>query len=280
MKCIPYIAAILLMAACTPDSGGGDLGPLPQVSFTAMPMQGKPNKIIVQNTTPATFQWRWFNGLGAASVGNRSKDTLTFAKKGEYVISLQAFGKGGFATASQKVVIANDAPKTEILKGGDMEAGANAHWTILNTGGMQTGIQFVNGKLVFTNTDAGSNGAIYQAVTVKKDVEYTFSANVKGSGATNTWFEVIIGTAVPEQGKDYSGNKFVSLNTWAGCGKVPFDGDIAEIGCDGSGTGKGGVIKFTTAGTIYIVIKAGSSGGTLGTGGIAMDNVKFLEEQL
>ncbi len=180
------------------------------------------------------------------------------------MISLRAFGKGGSATASKKVTVA-EIPKIDILKGGNMETGADAHWTILNTGGTQTAIQFVNGKLVFSNT-GDSNGAIYQAVTVKKDVEYTFSGKVKGNGASNTWFEVIIGTSAPVQGSDYSANKFLSLNTWAGCGKVPFDGDINDIGCDGSGTGKGGIIKFDAAGTIYIVIKAGSGGGTLGTG--------------
>lgn len=279
MKFIPYIAAAaFLMTACSPDSGDAELGPVPQVSFTATPMQGRANKIIVENTTPGTFRWLWYNGVSTASVGNRVKDTLTFPVKGEYVISLRAFGKGGSATASQKVTVA-EIPKTDILKGGNMEAGANVHWTILNTGGVQTSIQFVNGKLVFSNT-GDSNGAIYQAVTVKKDVEYTFSGRVKGSGASNTWFEVIIGTTAPQQGSDYSGNKFLSLNTWAGCGKVPFDGDLAEIGCDGSGTGKSGIIKFDTAGTIYIVIKAGSGGGNLGTGGIEMDDVKFLEEIL
>ena len=38
-------------------------------------------------------------------------------------------------------------------------------------------------------------------------------------------------------------------------------------------------IKFATAGTIYIVIKAGSSGGTMGNGGINIDDVTFSEEQ-
>ncbi|WP_341835928.1 hypothetical protein WJU16_24200 [Chitinophaga pollutisoli] len=275
MKFIPYIAAAALcMTACTPGSEDAELGPLPQVSFTVTPMPNRPNKIIVENTTPGTFRWFWYNGVSTAHVGDRPKDTLTFAEKGEYVISLRAFGRGGSATASQKVAV-EGIPN--ILKGGDMEAGANAHWTLLNTGGTQTSIQFVNGKLVFSNT-GNSNGAIYQALTVKKGIDYIFSGKVTGNGATNSWFEIIIGTAAPVQGSDYSGNKFLSLNTWSNCGKAPFNGDINDIGCDGSGTGKGGVIRFDADGTIYIVIKAGSSGGTLGTGGIQLDDVRFLEE--
>ncbi len=79
MKLRLYIAAAVLgMSACTPGSGDNDLGPLPQVSFTATPMPNRPNKIIVENTSPGTFRWLWYNGIATASVGNRVKDTLTF----------------------------------------------------------------------------------------------------------------------------------------------------------------------------------------------------------
>ncbi|WP_423735070.1 hypothetical protein [Chitinophaga caseinilytica] len=277
MKFIPYIAAAaMLMTACSPDAGDAELGPLPEVSFTATPMPNKPHKIIVESTTPGAFRWLWYNGVAANPIGTRSRDTLTFPEAGEYVISLRAFGKGGSATASKKMTM-EGIRRINILKGSDMETGANAHWTILNTGGDQTAIQFTGGKLVFSNT-GNSNGAIYQAVTVKKDVEYIFAGKVKGNGATNTWFEVIIGTAQPEQGKDYAAFKLVSLNTWAGCGKVAFDGNLTALSCSSDGANTG-TIKFDKDGTVYLVIKAGSSGGTLGTGGIQMDDVQFLEEQ-
>ncbi|MCK7556617.1 hypothetical protein MKQ70_16960 [Chitinophaga sedimenti] len=138
----------------------------------------------------------------------------------------------------QKVTIAQDAPGVDILKGGDMETASAQFWTKLNTGGTQTTIEFTGGALKFSNT-GNTNGAIYQAVNVKAGREYTFSGTVKGGGATNTWFEVYIGKTVPVQGTDYSDNKFIALNTWSGCGGSAFDGDLAVIGCDGSGKGLG-----------------------------------------
>lgn len=277
MKFLPYIAAVaLLTTACTPDSGDAKLGPLPEVSFTATAIPNRPHKIVVESTTPGAFRWMWYNGVSETPIGTRAKDTLTFPEAGEFVISLRAFGKGGSATASKKMTM-EGIRRVDILKGGDMETGAAAHWTVLNTGGAQTSIQFAGGKLVFSNT-GNSNGAIYQAIAVKKGMEYGFAGHVKGSGAQNSWFEVVIGTAQPTQGSDYSGFKLVSLNTWAGCGIAPFDRNLTQLSCSSDGDNTG-IYKPDADKTIYLVIKAGSSGGTLGTGGIALDDVKFLEQE-
>lgn len=274
--CILLFTAACFVAACTPESKDYDLGTPPAVTFTATPVAGNPNRIAVASTSPGTFMWRWqYNTTGASKL---EKDTFSFSKKGEYTIQLTAYAKGGFASAVQKINIAQDAPGKDIVKGGDMEAASAALWTVLNTSGAQTTIEFTGGVMKFSNT-GNTNGAIYQAVTVKANKEYTLSATVKGGGATNTWFEVYIGTKAPVQGSDYSDNNFVALNTWAGCGGSAFDGDIATLACEGSGKGKSGKIKFTTAGTAYIVIKGGSSGGTMGATGITIDNLKFLEEQ-
>lgn len=279
MKKRIYILALAvagLVAACTPESKDYDLGALPVASFTATPVPGNPNRIAVNSTTQGSFIWNWTYGTTGSS--KREWDTFSFAKKGEYSIQLTTYTKGGFASAVQKVTIAQDAPGVDILKGGNMEAGAEAFWTKLNTGGTQTTIEIANGVMKFSNT-GNTNGAIYQAVTVKAGKEYTFSGTVKGGGATNTWFEIYIGATAPAQGSDYSDNKFIALNTWSGCGGAAFDGDLAIIGCDGTAKGKEGKIKFTAAGTAYIIIKGGSSGGTMGATGITIDNVKFLEEQ-
>lgn len=275
----PRALSVLLVCAipaCTPESSNDELGPLATASFTATPMEGNPNKIIVSSTTKGGFLWLW--NYGAKGVARRETDTLRLPKQGEHTIQLTVFTKGGYSTTAQKVTIPRDAPTIDILKGGDMEAGSEAHWTLLNTGGTQTAITIEGGVMKFSNT-GDSNGAIYQAVEVIADREYTFSGIVKGNGAQNTWFEVYYGTKEPVQGADYTGTKFIALNTWSGCGTIPFDGDLVEIGCDGDGKNKEGKYVFETSGTVYIVIKAGSSGGTLGTGGITIDNVRFLEEQ-
>ncbi|MVT12040.1 hypothetical protein [Chitinophaga tropicalis] len=270
--------AVLLACAitsCSPESSDAKLGPAPTAAFTATPMSGKPNKIIVSNATPGGFMWQWEDGNGGKS--KKEVDTFSYFRKGEYTIQMTVFTNGGYAATAQKVTIAGDAPTQDILKGGTMEAGSEQNWTILNTGGTQTTIKIENGVMNFSNT-GNSNGAVYQAINVTAGKSYVFSGNVKGNGATNSWFEVYFGATAPKQGSDYSGTKFVSLNTWTGCGKIPFDGNLNEIGCDGAGTGQSGIMKFNTTGTIYMVIKAGSAGGTLGAGGISLDNVKFLEE--
>lgn len=271
------MAALLAgaVSACTPESSDKELGPLPTATFTAEPLDGNPNKIVVNNTTPGGFLFEWTDDNGHKST--RATDTLSYFQQGEYTIQFTVFTNGGYAKTAKKVTIAQNAETQDILKGGSMEAGSEQFWTVLNTGGSQTDIKIENGLMRFSNT-GNTNGAIYQKVSVKAGKSYVFSAQVAGNGATNSWFEIYIDAAVPKQGSDYSGNKYISLNTWSGCGAVKFAGDLAIIGCDGTGKNKNGIMSFTKTGDIYIVIKAGSSGGTLGTGGITIDNVKFLEE--
>jgi hypothetical protein len=274
-----FMAIAALISSCSPDSSNRELGPVPTASFSVTPMEGKPYKMIVKSTTQGGFIWRW--NYRDTRVATRETDTLSFAKMGNYPIQFTVFTDGGYATTSQNVTVTADAPVADILKGGDMETGSEQYWTVLNTGGAQTSIQIVNGVMQFGNT-GDSNGAIYQKLKVIPGREYTFSGNVKGTGATNTWFEIYFGTKAPVQGSDYSGTgvtKYVAMNTWSGCGSIPFDGNIAEIGCDGDGKGKGGSMTFSGSDTtVYLVIKAGSSGGNMGTG-ISLDNVKFMEEQ-
>lgn len=273
------MAALLAgaVSGCTPESSDKELGPVPTASFTAEPLADNPNKIVVSNTTPGGFLFEWKDDNGNES--KREKDTLAYFAAGEYLLKFTVFTNGGYDTAVKKITIAQNARTQDILKGGNMEAGSEQFWTVLNTGGTQTAIKFENGKLNFSNT-GNSNGAIYQEVNVKAGKFYVFSGLVSGDGATDSWFEVVFGTTAPVQGSDYSGTKFNSLNTWSGCGKVPFrDKDLAFFGCDGSGVGKKGIMKFNTSGKVYLVIKAGSAnGGNLGNGGISIDDVKFQEE--
>lgn len=274
------LAMAALMAgavpACRPESSDKGLGPLPVASFTAEPLASNPNKIVVKNTTPGGFLFEWTDTVGHKST--REIDTLSFFQAGTYKISFTVFTSGGYAKTAKEITIAQNAQTQDILQGGDMGTGSEQYWTVLNTGGPQTDIKIEGGEMHFTNT-ANSNGAIYQKVSVTTGKSYVFSARVRGNGATNSWFEVYIDAAEPKQGSDYSGNKFTSLNTWAGCGTVPFDNDLVKIGCDGTGASqKNGIITFNKTGDIYILFKAGSSGGTLGIDGIILDDVKFLEE--
>lgn len=265
---IGTLSVLALLYCCTPESSDKDLGPLPAASFTMSPLSTNPNRIVVTSTTKGGFLWKW--NVSDGYTASTESDTLHFSKAGEYNVQLTVFTSGGYATTAQKLTVPNDAPVINLLNTTD--------WTILNTGGTQTTITNTDGTLNFSNT-GNSNGAIYQMVMVKPNTAYTVSANVKGSGATNTWFEVYCDTIAPVQGADYGGKKYVALNTWSGCGNLPFDNDIAVIGCDGDGKGKNGYMTFKKADTVWVLVKAGSSGGTMGTGGITMSDIKFLEEQ-
>lgn len=273
-----FIIALAALSSCTPESSTKDLGALPTPSFTATPLDGKPYRIAVKSTTPAAFMWRW--NYKTTRTAKRETDTLSFPWKGEYTIQLTAFGQGGYAIATQNVTIPIDVPVKDILLGGDMGPDSDQYWRKLDVGGApesHTSIEISNGVMNFNNT-GNSNGAIYQAIKVTAGKEYIFSANVKGDGAKNSWFEVYFSTTAPKQGSDYSGNKYIGLSTWDGCGAVPFNGKLEEIGCSGSGKGERGSMMFNTSDSIYFVIKAGSSdGGNLGTG-ITLDDVKFMEE--
>lgn len=261
------------LAACSDNTANNKLGSLPTASFTATPLSSNPNKIAVKSTTKDAFMWSWDFGNGQGSANET--DTVTYIKKGNYTIKLTVFNHGGSASAAKQVAIANDdASGVQVLaNGGKLDA---ADWKTLNTGGTPTTVAFADGTANFSNT-GDSNGGIYQAVQVEAGATYLFSAEVKGAGATNTWFEIYFGTTVPAAGSDYTDNKFVSLNTWSGCGTTPFDGDIANIGCAGNGTGAGGIITFPTSGTVYLVVKAGSSGGTMGAGGITLENISLMK---
>ena len=116
----------------------------------------------------------------------------------------------------------------------------------------------------------GGHAGVYQAVEVRANKRYKVDLKVKGSGATDTWFEVYVSQTAPVQGSDYStGGTRIGLNTWSGCGKTSFDGLLSVIKCAGSGN----TVTFATAGTVYIVIKSGGS--NLGTTGITMSDLDF-----
>jgi hypothetical protein len=193
-------------------------------------------------------------------------------------MKLLVTGKGGFDTSVQTITVAADDPGIDLLSGSGLTPADASDWTVLNTGGPQTAFTFTAQGLNISNgASNGTNGGIYQAVQVVSGKTYTFNATVSGSGCTNTWVEFYLGTTAPVQGSDYTDNKYNSLNTWAGCGGSAFDGDINTIGCSGNGAGQGGTVTFAQSGTVYVMIKAGVSGGSMGTGGVTVSSITLTE---
>jgi hypothetical protein len=126
-----------------------------------------------------------------------------------------------------------------------------------------------DGTILASGGNWGHSG-VYQVVDVRANKKYKIDMNVKGSGASDTWFEVYVSPTAPTQGSDYSaGGIREGLSTWAGCGNSNFDGLLSKIQCSGNGN----IVTFSTSGKVYIVIKSGGS--NLGTTGITMSKIDF-----
>jgi hypothetical protein len=265
--------AALCLSGCTPDNNSASLGALPKASFTVTPLSGATNTFVCSAGTQGVFAWYWSTGNSNPTPGPAS-DTIHFSQHGNYRIVLTAVGQGGYDTTSQIVSVANDDLGNTVISGGTLNTASSSDWTFLNTGGTPTTFTFTANGLVLSNTGAGANtnGGVYQAIQVQSGVNYKFSVIVQGSGINASWVEFYIGATVPTQGTDYTDNKIYSLNWWAGCAHNAFDGDVVNIGCSGSGPATG-TITFPTSGTYYVVIKAGSAGGNLGSGGVTVTDI-------
>jgi hypothetical protein len=193
----------------------------------------------------------------------------SYQQAGTYTVKLMVEGRDGSKTETTKQVTVTAPPN--LVVGGDMSDPSK--WTVLNySAGVN--LAFTNGKAVWTGGGWGQKG-IYQAIPVEANKKYQINMTVSGSGARDTWFEVYMGMAVPSTTSDYNdGGKRLALNTWAGCAKVPFNGPLTTLSCDGTG---GGVVEFPISGTAYLVIRGG--GDDLGTAGISVDNVEVRAAQ-
>jgi hypothetical protein len=264
--------ALLLTAGClngcTPDNKSAGLGPLPKASFTVAPVSGAVNTFAASASTTGTFSWYWDPGDGSGRKPGGASDTLYYAKKGNYRVSLLVLGHGGYDTTTQIVSVTADDPGINILQNASLTTSTG--WTILNISG-SLNPAFTASGLNLSAPSGFVNGGVYQAVQVKAGVPYTFSANVQGAGATDSWVEFYIGFTAPSQGTDYTDSKYYSLNTYSGCGKTAFNGNVVTIGCSGSGSSNG-QITFSKSGTAYVVIKAGTNT-TLGAGGVNISNI-------
>ncbi|WP_129715392.1 PKD domain-containing protein [Pedobacter sp. SYP-B3415] len=268
------LAALLFGATfsgCKPEEfgNGNGLSSTPPATFTVTPVQGKTNTYVLKSNTDVVGV-RWDRGDGSGSANGKMIDTAFYPDAGKYKITLTTIGKGGStASTSQDVTVTSSDPVAgNLVQGARMEAGDDAKWTRLN---LTPGVTWTmaNGKMTAAGGNNGQQG-IYQAIDVVGGKKYKVDMVVSGSGATDTWFEVYVGTAVPVQGSDYNaGGSRIALNTWAGCGKAAFSGKLSALSCSGSGN----TVTFPQSGKVYLVIRTG--GANLGTSGISITNVEF-----
>lgn len=268
---LPGILCSLLLLACQPEDSFGDNGLTDtsmDASFTIEPVDGEPNRFVLQAQAEDYLLSKW--DVGEGQYQGKAKEEIFLPDAGSYTITHIAVGAGGgTSSSSQELQVAQSDPNAgNLVVGGKFETADDiAQWTILNISASGASWTFESGGATINATGSNQQG-IFQAIEVQGGKSYAIDMNVSGNGATDTWFEVFLSTQAPVQFSDYSADgKRMSLNTWAGCGSTPFSGKLSQLGCDGSGN----LVSFDADATVYLVIKCG--GGNVG--GITVDNVEL-----
>lgn len=263
------------LTSCQPDeetSGNGLSDPNVDATFTVLQTDEAGNKFQVEGQTANILRHQWELGDGSPAYFSEFTQDIFFPDAGTYTIKHTAFGRGGLSnTTMQEIVVATSDPVAgNLVKGGKFENAEDyAEWTVLNIGNPGTTWTFNPGTATISG-GGWNQQAIYQAIQVEANKEYSIDMIVSGAGAVNTWFEVYASPTAPTPGTDYSADgRRIGLSTWDGCATSAFNGKLSIVGCVGSGN----VVSFPQAGTIYLLIKCG--GENIGTTGITIDNVEF-----
>ncbi|MGA1226579.1 MAG: PKD domain-containing protein, partial [Tamlana sp.] len=270
MKTIQFLSRFLMLGIILISTGCADddkfVAYVPtseDAAFSFTFNEENPNEVIfTPNTQVKTWYVHWDFGDNSSSEDYETRKI--FLRKGEYDVRFKIFTDGGVAESIQTIIINQDFQGPNILLNGEFNGGDE--WIILPiSGGVD--VNFTGDKAVWTGGSWGQEG-IYQPVHVEANVPYQIDMEVSGGGLTDSWYEVYIGSKIPVEGQDYTdGGIRLGLNTWAGCGKEPFDGQFTEISCVGEG---GGLVEFNTTGTVYFVIRGG---GSSYNDGLSLDNV-------
>ncbi|MBL7474101.1 PKD domain-containing protein [Robertkochia sediminum] len=270
MKTLNIISKLFLLiffAAFTACDDDEDFAATPPTSEDAAYSftfdEENPNKVHFK-AEPGKETWYTHWDFGDNSAAEGLEASKVYLKKGDYDVRFKIFTDGGTAESVQTVVINQDFEGPNVLQNGEFEG--SDPWTILPISD-GVAVNFDNGEARWTGGGWGQQG-IYQAFSVLPDNLYQISMDIKGGPLTDSWFEVYVGMEAPVPGQDYAdGGARLALNTWAGCGGEPFDGDFVEINCAGSGP----TFEFATGGTAYLVIRGG--GADYGANGVSIDNV-------
>ncbi|WP_117175946.1 PKD domain-containing protein [Mariniflexile rhizosphaerae] len=269
MKTIKFLSRFLMLGVVLISTACGDddnlVAKVPtseDAVFSFTLDEENPNKVLF-TATPGMETWYTHWDFGDNSSAEGLEASKVYLKKGDYDVRLKIFTNGGTAESVQTVVINEDYEGPNILQNGEFN-GMDS-WEVLPiSDGVE--VSFDNNEAHWTGGGWGHVG-IYQSVDVLANNLYQISMDIKGGPLSDSWFEVYVGKVIPKSGTDYNdGGIRLGLNTWIGCGGEPFEGDFAEISCVGTGT-----FEFSTAGTVYLVIRGG--GANYGANGVTIDNV-------
>lgn len=263
--------ALALLVGCQPEDSfenNGLTDTSMDASFTISPVEGEPNRFVLEASNSNFIMSKW--NIGDGEYQGKSKEQIFLPDAGTYTIThIAVGGGGGTSSSSQELVVEQSDPNAgNLVVGGKFDGPEDiAQWTVLNISASGAAWTFDSGAATINASDFNQQG-IFQAIEVQGGKSYAIDMNISGSGAVDTWFEVFLSPVAPTQFSDYSadGNR-IGVNTWAGCGSTPFSGKLSQVGCDGSGN----VVSFDADATVYLVIKCG--GGNVG--GITIDNVEL-----
>ena len=222
--------------------------------------------LLTFKSSPSVETWYSHWNFGDNTSAEGLEVQKTFYLKGEYDVKFKIFTEGGTAESTQTIVIDNDLTGSNLVSNGKMDN--DSSWSLLSIS-PGVDITFQDGKATWSGGGWGQTG-IYQQFNVEANKTYQIQMDVTGSGMTDCWFEVFIGSTTPSDGVDYTdGGIRLGLNTWDGCGSEPFDGPLTSLSC--SVGGGDGSFEFDEDKNVYIVIRSG--GANLGTSGVSIDNV-------
>ncbi|RZJ70312.1 hypothetical protein [Flavobacterium sp.] len=285
IKVLAYAALSALavsFSACTPndDAGGnGVVSPELDASFTIAPINGNPNRFLLQATgdNANTIGHYWNTGSGNGGTGLKTSKEIFLPDAGTYTISHTKVGIGGaqFTTSQELVVLTSDPVAGNLIRGGKFETPEDiAEWQLFPQTIAGSAWTFANGEATMTGSINWNHQHLYQAVQVEAGKTYKFDMKVKGLGNTmETYMEWYAGYN-PPTGNDYNeGGQILALNTWAGCAIGPFEGLLSEVGCGGD-TSLGKKV-FPTSGTVYVVLRSASGQASNTPFSITIDNVEM-----
>ncbi|MFT4760868.1 MAG: hypothetical protein ACI9XO_003333 [Paraglaciecola sp.] len=259
------LISLLIIAACGNDEE--DIAPIPTSDNATFSYTFDPENAnnVIFNGQPDVDTWYTHWDFGDNTAAESLQIEKLYFLKGEYEVRFKIFTEGGTAESVQTISIAEDIIGPNLVENGALNG--DDSWTVLSIlGGVE--VAFQNGAATWTGGGGGHVG-IYQPISIEANTTYQVNMDIVGSGLTDSWFEVYIGTTVPMDGVDYTdGGMRLGLNTWEGCGSDPFDTAFSVISCLGDG-----IFEFPNAVNAYLVIRGG--GADYGAAGVTIDNVSI-----
>ena len=231
-------------------------------------------EVSFTSNSPNATSFEWDFGEGGTST--EANPTYAYSTGGTYSVTLSVSNEYGSADNTREVTVVSPTAVNLIQNGAFDDESV---WEVLQHNANDAGtLTIENGVATFNKGIQAEWGSephigINQAVEVEAG-NYQFDMNITTNGIADAWFEVWVGSAVPEAGDDYNADDGATavlvFNTWDCPDNSTYSGPMAPESCqdtDGSIT--------LDAGTWYVVIRSG--GLNFAEDGIVIDDVTMFK---